>query len=460
MPLIKIALFTTDICMLALAFWAGQYLAGTEAITAATDIRLHIFVIATLFGLARWAVSLSHYSIRRPFWDELRGVLTTLLGMMLIDASYAYLRNGTLSTPGFMITWGSAMLLVPLGRIGIKLLLLRAGYWQRDIVLIGSAQQTLSAWKALSSDHLLGYRLRQLITPNAQADWAPASVTQTRLDNDGAWLRAIGTQLVVIALDESGSKSLESIVRRLSATQVEYIVIPTALGLPMYGLETQHMFSHDLLILHAFNRSAQLPARIAKRAFDILGASTLLILLSPLLLWLSWQVSRSGRPVIFRHARVGLGGKSMPCPKFRTMVPNAQQVLAELLEKDSAARDEWEKEFKLRNDPRITEIGQLLRKSSLDELPQLWSVLIGDMSLVGPRPVTPEELVRYGDNATYYTQVRPGMTGLWQVSGRNDIDYRTRVALDVWYVRNWSLWYDIAILFKTISVVLNRNGAY
>jgi undecaprenyl-phosphate galactose phosphotransferase len=142
------------------------------------------------------------------------------------------------------------------------------------------------------------------------------------------------------------------------------------------------------------------------------------------------------------------------------MIVNAEQVLQQVLASDAEARCEWERDFKLKNDPRINSVGRFLRRTSLDELPQLWNVLKGEMSLVGPRPVVEAELNRYGDDLDYYLTAKPGMTGLWQVSGRNDLDYETRVYLDTWYVKNWALWSDIAILFKTIAVVFRRNGAY
>ncbi|HHN5947664.1 TPA: sugar transferase, partial [Klebsiella pneumoniae] len=142
------------------------------------------------------------------------------------------------------------------------------------------------------------------------------------------------------------------------------------------------------------------------------------------------------------------------------MVINSKEVLEDLLINDNEAREEWEKTFKLKNDPRITKIGHFLRRTSLDELPQLFNVLKGEMSLVGPRPIITEELQRYNEEVDYYLLSKPGMTGLWQVSGRSDVDYDTRVYLDSWYVKNWSMWNDIAILFKTIAVVLNRDGAY
>ena len=142
------------------------------------------------------------------------------------------------------------------------------------------------------------------------------------------------------------------------------------------------------------------------------------------------------------------------------MVTNSKEVLEELLKADPESKAEWDETFKLKNDPRITKIGHFLRKTSLDELPQLFNVLKGEMSLVGPRPIITDELVRYNEQVDYYLLSKPGMTGLWQVSGRSDVDYETRVYLDAWYVKNWSMWNDIAILFKTIAVVVKKDGAY
>jgi undecaprenyl-phosphate galactose phosphotransferase len=167
-----------------------------------------------------------------------------------------------------------------------------------------------------------------------------------------------------------------------------------------------------------------------------------------------------GGRVLFSHQRIGKNGRTFNCYKFRSMVPNADFLLQKLLQEDSQLRAEWHKERKLKFDPRISRLGHFLRGTSLDELPQLFNVLKSEMSLVGPRPIVSEELEKYGLEKSYYLMVRPGMTGLWQVSGRNDLDYDTRVYLDAWYVKNWSLWYDLAILVKTIKVVFGRRGAY
>jgi undecaprenyl-phosphate galactose phosphotransferase len=178
------------------------------------------------------------------------------------------------------------------------------------------------------------------------------------------------------------------------------------------------------------------------------------------MLVLAALVKRDGGPAFFGHTRIGQNGQPFKCYKFRSMVVNSQEVLAELLASSSDARAEWERDFKLKDDPRVSRIGDILRKTSLDELPQLWNVIKGEMSLVGPRPVVKAELERYGEDVSYYLEAKPGVTGLWQVSGRNDVDYETRVYLDAWYVKNWSLWTDISILFKTVGVVLGRDGAY
>jgi len=200
--------------------------------------------------------------------------------------------------------------------------------------------------------------------------------------------------------------------------------------------------------------------RVSKRMLDILGASALLVLLSPLLLAVTLLILRDGGKVLFGHRRVGAGGRSFKCWKFRTMVPNAEAVLRDLLERDPEARREWEKDFKLRNDPRITPIGKFLRTTSLDELPQLINVLAGEMSLVGPRPIVTDEIVRYGAAFHDYTRCRPGITGVWQISGRNDTGYRQRVHLDQQYARQSTLGGDIAILLRTPVAVLRRSGAY
>jgi Undecaprenyl-phosphate galactose phosphotransferase WbaP len=201
-------------------------------------------------------------------------------------------------------------------------------------------------------------------------------------------------------------------------------------------------------------------AALLKRLVDVVGAVVLGLVFAPLIVVIVFLMRKSGSSVIYRHRRVGRGGQMFSCLKFRTMVPNADQVLRELLENNPELQAEWVRDHKLRNDPRVTRLGRFLRRTSLDELPQLWNVLRGEMSLVGPRPVVREELLRYGRNVGIYLAAKPGITGLWQVTGRNDTDYRRRVVLDTYYVRNQNLVLDLYILAKTTGVVLGGNGAY
>jgi Undecaprenyl-phosphate galactose phosphotransferase WbaP len=200
-------------------------------------------------------------------------------------------------------------------------------------------------------------------------------------------------------------------------------------------------------------------AQIGKRGFDLVFAAILLAGVSSLMLAVAWMIRRDGKPALYWHKRVGAGGQSFYCIKFRTMVANSDRVLTDLLARDPDAIAEWQATQKLRRDPRITPIGRFLRKTSLDELPQLLNVLRGDMSLVGPRPIVASETRFYGNHIDDYYSIRPGITGLWQISGRSDTSYERRVQLDVWYVRNWTLWRDMVILLKTLPIVLLRRGA-
>ena len=201
--------------------------------------------------------------------------------------------------------------------------------------------------------------------------------------------------------------------------------------------------------------------RGVKRELDFITALLALIVLSPLLAITALAVKLDSKgPAIFKQQRLGLHGKTFWIYKFRSMCVNSKEVLEHLLATDPAAKAEWDKEFKLKDDPRITKSGAFLRKTSLDELPQLWNVLRGEMSLVGPRPIVQAEVERYDKFIKEYYSVLPGITGMWQTSGRSDIDYPERVQMDSWYVHNWSVWLDMVLLWRTVSVVLSHKGAY
>ena len=403
-------------------------------------------------GLGFFLVRFRHYSDRKPFWSELGETMIALLVLAVLDLAVLALTRWNSSRLWWALVWPLAMLCVPLCRGLARSLMQRAGVWQRPTLIVGNGPNAHEAVAALNSEPALGFAVVEFI------DAAQASTALTKKLKQ--WAQVPGVQFV-LALEHGQNDLREDLLRRLAHWKAEDVsVVPAMRGVPLFGTDMSYFFSHEVAMLKLRNNLRYWPARLLKRVFDLFAALVLLVLGVLPLLYIALRIRRDGGPAMFAHQRVGQSGKVFPCFKFRTMQVDAEERLRELLANDPAARAEWAREFKLRNDPRITPIGQFLRRTSLDELPQLFNVIRGEMSLVGPRPVIRAELARYGDDVDYFLMVRPGMTGLWQVSGRNDTSYETRVYLDTWYVKNWSLWYDIAIMFKTIRVVLNKDGAY
>ncbi|MDN5843810.1 MAG: undecaprenyl-phosphate galactose phosphotransferase WbaP [Alcaligenaceae bacterium] len=424
--------------------------------------RLTAHLLLSLICVAWFWVGLHHYTYRKPFWFELKEVLRTVLIFATIDLAIIALSKWYLSRYIWVFTWSSILVLLPLCRFITKWMLRRLNLWKKQCVIIGTGSNALDAFRALQSETSLGFDIQYFFSHKPVAHKSRLEGLPIINDERLLWRTTDRRNThYFIALDDGQTKQREYWIKHLAMRRCRVVsVVPTTRGLPLNSTDMSFIFRHEVLILRINNNLTKKSARLIKRSFDLLGAVSILILLSPILITLAWLIMRDGGSPIYGHTRIGLDGKSFKCLKFRSMVLNSQQVLNELLANDPEAREEWATDFKLKNDPRITKIGHFLRKSSLDELPQLFNVARGEMSLVGPRPVITEELERYKNNKEYYLMAKPGMTGLWQISGRNDVDYDTRVYFDAWYVKNWSLWNDIAILFKTIKVVIKRDGAY
>ncbi|MGU3523385.1 undecaprenyl-phosphate galactose phosphotransferase WbaP [Enterobacteriaceae bacterium C23F] len=425
------------------------------------DDRVITHVSLCVICIGWFWIRLRHYSYRKPFWFELKELLRTLVIFAVIELSVIAFSKWQSSRYLWVLTWMFAMFMVPVGRVLSRKLLERLGCWKKTTVIIGTGKNASDACLALRSEESLGFDVKYMFGAN------PGYADKTKdiiYLNDEAWLLSHFNEAVVqfvIAVESDESDVRDYWLKTLSMNGFRHVsVIPTTRGLPLYGTDMAFLFSHELMIFRVNNNLAKRTSRFVKRTFDIICSILIILICSPLLAFLYYKVTRDGGPAIYGHMRVGRHGKLFPCYKFRSMVLDSQEVLQKLLDSDPAAREEWDRDFKLKNDPRITPVGRFIRKTSLDELPQLFNVLKGQMSLVGPRPIISEELPRYDDNVDYYLMAKPGMTGLWQVSGRNDVDYDTRVYFDSWYVKNWSLWNDIAILFKTVKVVLHRDGAY
>jgi undecaprenyl-phosphate galactose phosphotransferase len=267
--------------------------------------------------------------------------------------------------------------------------------------------------------------------------------------------------VAIVALESEALERTLEIVETLQHRVDRILLLPRRTRLPLMQAEFAGAPGRSGIAFGIRNRLFDPLDRGIKNGSDLVLGSLLTLALSPLLIGIALLIwLRDGHTPLYTQERVGRRGRPFRIYKFRTMRPDAEERLKALLESDPALREEWERERKLHDDPRITPIGEFLRRSSLDELPQLLNVLRGEMSLVGPRPIVADEARYYGKAFHYYTAVRPGITGLWQISGRNDLSYGERVELDSWYVRNWSLDLDMMILIRTAGVVWRREGSY
>jgi Undecaprenyl-phosphate galactose phosphotransferase WbaP len=260
-------------------------------------------------------------------------------------------------------------------------------------------------------------------------------------------------------MPELSQAKLLALLESHAGTFPNVLIVPDLGGVSSLGIEAKDLCRQLTLEVR---RNLLMPsAQVTKRVVDLVVGALAGVAALPLfaILYVLLKIDSRG-PALYSHVRIGRGGRTFRLWKFRSMVHNANEVLQEYLDLHPELVREWERDHKLKNDPRVTRLGRILRKTSLDELPQLWNVLKGDMSLVGPRPIVQAEMPKYGSGFLLYTQVLPGITGLWQVSGRNDTSYTERVALDSYYVRNWSPWFDLYLLGKTVKVVLAGEGAY
>lgn len=342
-----------------------------------------------------------------------------------------------------------------------KNILVRFGLWQKRVIMIGSGKSAEIIADAFEKDSFNGYKIIGIIEDNHLWSLTKKYPLLGSFSNLETIIRESGVRDVIVALPEMRREQILSLVYRIQPLVHNVSVVPDLMGLPLNQIQVESFFNQKTVLLKVQNNLMKYWNRFFKRVFDIVAGSVILILITPLILILIALIKFDSKgKAIFAHWRVGQNNRYFPCLKFRTMVINSKEVLDKHFEANPAAREEWEREFKLKNDPRITKIGRFLRKTSLDELPQLINVIRGEMSLVGPRPIITEEIPKYQEFIHDYFMVRPGLTGLWQVSGRNNVDYDERVQMDSWYVRNWSFWLDVALLVKTVGVVLKRDGAY
>jgi Undecaprenyl-phosphate galactose phosphotransferase WbaP len=406
------------------------------------------------------------YNRRQLFWDGAKVTTIALVVASLPDFVMYVLGGGIYSLTAVLTSWTALIVGLPLMRQAARALMARFHIWQIPTALIGVNARTSEVYDALKHSLALGFEVRWLVVENAQTP-VPQELSNVRVlhSSDAARIAntiwAAGCKEAIVAGEDMQSGLFADLVQRLLEANIPVAIIPSFNRLPLAGVSTNYFFGRDILLMQARSNVQRLPWRVVKRSFDIVVSILLLVLLAPVFLLLMIVIKRTDPgKAFYSQIRIGRRGIPFPCLKFRTMVTDADARLRAWQQENPELYEEYLKTYKLPNDPRITPIGRWLRKTSLDELPQLWNVVRGDMSLVGPRPVVAKELDDYYGPATQlYIRTRPGMTGLWQVSGRSDTSYERRVILDECYILNWSFWYDIVILIRTAWIVATGKGA-
>lgn len=462
------------ICPFLLA--AGDYFAIILALFAAFYIRLTVlnnlfpyvgsFYIESpiLFALPLIYIALISfeglYSKRMPFWQSAENIFKVCIYASAFILGILYLTDSKDVSRLFI---GFSLVLVFFFILGerylVKRFLVVYGLWRKPVLIFGVPAMTRILTKTFQEDPTMGYRVAGVVEINPTV--AGSNLLAGNLFHLEQLIKDNQVQQVIIAAPELEAARIMALIRRVQPLVRELMVVPDLPGMPLSNFGVDILFNQKIVLLKTKNNLARLSNRCFKMIFDYLLVGMGLFALLPvfLLIVLIIKIDSPG-PVIFGHKRIGAKEKSFTCYKFRTMVTDAERVLEHYLADNAAARREWEENFKLKDDPRITKIGRWLRQTSLDELPQLFNVLKGEMSLVGPRPIVKGEIPKYQEVINDYYLVRPGITGYWQINGRSNVDYETRVQMDSWYVRNWSIWLDLALICKTFKVVLEKKGAY
>jgi undecaprenyl-phosphate galactose phosphotransferase len=424
-------------------------------------------MFADLYALVPWTIAFAHarlYTRRALFWDEARRVLyaCTVATLFAVALSFVGRRTGKQSRLVIGGLWLAAIAAIPMARYHTKRLLAAAGLWNKRVLIIGGGNTGIQVCERIRANPDLGYE------PVAFVDDDPGKVggeltglpVRGPLDAIPQLVRDLDVKDVVVAMPGLPRQRLLHLISTCEGHVQSIRLVPDMFGLASVGVEAEDL--DGVLLLHMRWNLAKPWNLLIKRIFDLAIAAAAGVILAPLsvLTALAIRLDSPG-PVFFRQERLGRGRHPFRCVKFRTMYVDGEARLRAYLAGHPERRAEWERYAKLRAfDPRVTRVGRILRRLSVDELPQLLNVLRQEMSLVGPRPYLPEETGRMGDFATTVLKAPPGMTGLWQVSGRNNLTLEQRLRLDEYYVRNWSLWLDLVVLLKTVGTVLRGRGAF
>lgn len=404
------------------------------------------------------------YTRRMQFWQVISQLFKANLYALGLLIFIIYIVHNAAHTSRLFVglLWLSAFIFLVVERFLVKRILRHFGLLQLPVLIMGAGKTAALVLHYFKQDSGLDYDFIGYLEDNTPEPAVAAVMPCLGGFADAEKvIKETGVQYVIVMAPGLSQKKIEHIIYCVQPLVKKVGFIPDLGTMPLATLDMETLIDGHIVTFSFRNNLTIWYNRFIKRTFDLIVTTLGLICISPFFLAVAFWIHKdSPGPIIFKHRRVGRDGKFFNCYKFRSMVVNADEKLKELLENDPEARAEWEKEFKLKNDPRVTKSGAFLRKTSLDELPQLFNVLKGEMSLVGPRPIIQEEIPKYGPYIKDFYMVRPGVTGMWQTSGRSDTTYEERVQMDTWYVRNWNVWFDIVLLWRTIAVVVHHKGAY
>lgn len=422
--------------------------------------QIDLFIVIPFIYIAFIAVARTYRRII-PFWQRVESLFYSSIYSIIVI--FFVRASSTEQSIAFLaLLWLFSFIGLIVMRYILKRFLDERKVFKIPLLIIGAQKEALAFTRSINSDiGMSSYNIVGLISDQTPVKELQGYPLLGDFNNIEKIIKNTGINNVLIAVPYLDQAKLKNIIHRAQPLVKNIYIIPNLTAIPMGGIDVETFFTEKIMLIRIRNNLERRFNRIIKYLFDMIVTIVGTICISPLLIAIAiWIYKDSPGPVIFKHIRVGKDGKEFPCYKFRSMCIDAKEKLEELLQNNPEARAEWERDFKLKHDPRITKSGAFLRKTSLDELPQLFNVLKGEMSLVGPRPIIKAEMERYGEHIDDYLMVRPGIAGMWQCSGRNDIDYTERVHMDSWYVRNWSVWLDIMILWRTFKAVFAKKGAY
>ena len=444
--------------LISVAFGVVCKLAVEDEILFSAYLRLWPFLFVFL-GV--YAVTGLYSGVALSPQEELRRttLASTLVFLTLAAVTVTFRGAGTNFTWTLLLSIALSVIVIPIFRACTRYWLSDAEWWGYPAVIFGAGPGSAHAIRSMHRD--LGIGLRPIAVLDDDAHRQPIDgVPVIRGHELPRYMKHLQSQAYAVIV-HSGDPiaGIRSMVAKYGREFSHVLILPDLLGFSSYSVNEKSVGGHWGLDVC---QKPVLPDYLRlKRCMDLFLCLCLTPFVLPLLGLIALIVKHdSPGPVFFGHRRIGRNGKIFRAWKFRSMVVDGDRVLAEYLRNESRARDEYERTQKLTNDPRVTRAGSFFRKTSLDELPQLWNILLGEMSYVGPRPIVEAEVEKYGASFELYKSVDSGLTGLWQVSGRNDTSYEERVTLDSFYARNWSVWLDMCILFRTIGAVLFRKGAY